>query len=416
MNIDITTKANQTFYTLKTGHKDLVTGMVMVPAGLRYQKFEDRILPAILLPMLTRSSKNRSEDQIGFELESKGIKTSSFNTPSFIGMNFTCRKGDLDKTLAVLAEMMQKPALKEDEFNSLKARLHASIQMDTDEPKILAGVAFCQALFGAESINAVDHPDTELALLEGLTIEQVRKFHASFDCTQNASWVAAGDIYQETFTSLVEKHFKPTHSKTLDIKRSYVAGKPRKHNKVHIPVPAKQSVHLLIGQSLDIDIHHADYWPLRLAVDALGGSFSARLMRTVRDEDGLTYSVGAMMGGFNIGEKGYWRVFGAFSPKLLDKGIASITKQLKIWYKDGITQEELDERKKGMIGRYKVGNNAVRALVGHLPRFIEQGFGAEELVHYPTRIESVTLEQVNAVIKQYIDLDQLLQVTSGTLD
>ena len=89
-------------------------------------------------------------------------------------------------------------------------------------------------------------------------------------------------------------------------------------------MPAKQSVSLRMGQVIDIDIHHPDYMPLRLALDALGGSFSARLMRTVRDEDGLTYSVGSMLRGFAQGEVGSWFIYGAFSPKLLDKGIQSI--------------------------------------------------------------------------------------------
>ncbi|GIS56662.1 MAG: hypothetical protein CM1200mP1_06000 [Candidatus Neomarinimicrobiota bacterium] len=38
-----------------------------------------------------------------------------------------------------------------------------------------------------------------------------------------------------------------------------------------------------------------------LGIYILGGNFSARLMQTVRDEQGLTYGIGSSIGGSNFG-------------------------------------------------------------------------------------------------------------------
>ena len=41
----------------------------------------------------------------------------------------------------------------------------------------------------------------------------------------------------------------------------------------------------------------------------LGGNFSARLMQTVRDEQGLTYNIQSLVGGVDNGNDGYWVIW-----------------------------------------------------------------------------------------------------------
>ena len=133
--------------------------------------------------------------------------------------------------------------------------------------------------------------------------------------------------------------------------------------------------------------------PLKLAIDALGGSFSARLMRTVRDEDGLTYSVGSRLEGFGKSEAGAWHVYGEFSPKLLDQGITSIQKQLKDWKQHGIGQAELGERSQGAIGRYLVAQS-VPAELYLMSCFLSNGFGADRVIQYPKRLELLLIRLI----------------------
>lgn len=49
---------------------------------------------------------------------------------------------------------------------------------------------------------------------------------------------------------------------------------------------------VIVGIPLDAGItDSADYWPLRLAVQALGGYFGSRLMQNIREDKGYTYGI-----------------------------------------------------------------------------------------------------------------------------
>ena len=106
-------------------------------------------------------------------------------------------------------------------------------------------------------------------------------------------------------------------------------------------------------------------------------------------------------------------VFASFSPKLLEKGIASIHKQLKIWMK-GLTEAELNERKQGMIGKHTVMLSDAQVLKTAIANNIEKGHDTDYIYTFIDKVEAVTLDQVNAVIKKYIHLDQLLSVSAGS--
>ncbi len=415
MNIDISTQNGSTFYTLKTNHKGFIEGVYMIAAGQTYLKHAHRHLPAAFASMVCRSTQTSTEEVVNERLEGKGIQLSTTVNCDYLIYSFTCRSEDLEELVEILAEQIQQPALKVDEWEALRSRMLASLQMQADNTDQVANIVFSRDIFTEESLNYQDTPEESIKTLKAMSVEQIRAYHASFNPAEGI-WVAAGDVDQEQLKSAVQKHLKSTVKHTLSKQYSPKATKSRSSKVKHTEMPAKQSVSLRMGQVIDIDIHHPDYMPLKLALDALGGSFSARLMRTVRDEDGLTYSVGSMLRGFAQGEVGSWFIYGAFSPKLLDKGIQSIQKQLKLWKKSGISQAELDERKQGLIGRYLVAQSAPSKIVSDLAGFIANGFGSDELIAYPKRIEAVSLQQVNSVIDRYIDLDKITIHTAGTKD
>lgn len=385
----------------------------MIAAGQTYLKHAHRHLPAAFASMVCRSTQNNTEEVVNERLEGKGIHLSSTVNCDYLIYSFTCRTEDLDELVEILADQIQKPALKVDEWEALRSRMLASLQMQADNTDQVANIEFSRDIFAEESLNYQDTSEESIQAFQSMSVEQIKAYHASFNPAEGI-WIAAGDVDQHQLQQSVQKHLKSTVKHTLTKQYSPKATKSRVHKTKHTEMPAKQSVSLRMGQVIDIDIHHPDYMPLRIALDALGGSFSARLMRTVRDEDGLTYSVGSLLRGFGQGEVGAWFIYGAFSPKLLDKGIKSIQKQLKLWKKSGVSQDELDERKQGLIGRYLVAQSAPSKIVTDLAGFISNGFGSDELIAYSKRIEAVSLQQVNTVIEQYIDLDKVMIHTAGT--
>ena len=88
-------------------------------------------------------------------------------------------------------------------------------------------------------------------------------------------------------------------------------------NTNYISMKDKTSSDLLYGIALDINEDSPEFLPLSVATRALGGSFTARLMRKVRVEDGLTYGVYSSITGTTNKSPGAWIAYGTYSPDLL---------------------------------------------------------------------------------------------------
>ena len=81
----------------------------------------------------------------------------------------------------------------------------------------------------------------------------------------------------------------------------------------------------------------------------------------------------------------------------------------------GVTATELGERKQNLVGTFEVSLSTTRGIAAALLAAIERGYDARWLDEYPQRIKALTLEQVNAAIKQYVDPTRLVVVEAGSV-
>jgi zinc protease len=176
----------------------------------------------------------------------------------------------------------------------------------------------------------------------------------------------------------------------------------------------KTSVSVVFGQASGLRYSDPDYVAVRTATSILGSDFTSRLVAIVRDTEGLTYGIRANLAHDTFGE-GDWRITATFAPELLNKGIESTTKQLKSWYEQGVTAEELAKRKTNLVGRFKVGLASTDGMADSLLLSVNRGVGPEWLDKYPAKINALALTDVNNAIKKHLNPDEMLLVKAGTI-
>jgi zinc protease len=178
-------------------------------------------------------------------------------------------------------------------------------------------------------------------------------------------------------------------------------------------LPDKPSLDVRWGITTGITRTDPDYLPLAIGTSVLGGSFSARLMSTVRDEEGLTYGIHAYTDGDRLTD-GFWQIQATFAPGLLAKGITSTEHELEKWVEEGITKEELEIQKDMQSGVFKVALSTSDGMAGQLLAFLERGYGPERMDEHPQLVRAVKLDEVNDAIRKYIKLDDIVVVKAGT--
>jgi len=413
MNIQTINTEHSTYHILKTSHEGFITGVCLIEGGSFHAEYAQRALPGIMASMLGLGTENKSEEQINEMLESRGVELGISSTPEYLSVSFTCLSKDIETVIKLVIEQVTQPRFDKEAFDNLKSRALTKYRALKDDTAFQAAAMFSHLVYPPKHVSRSDMPEEIVKLLEDLNLKSLKDYHQEYSSILHPKWIVVGDVDAENIVNFCES-VKPANVKHISMKREVLSALPIQPNMKKIVVKDKKSVDLRMGHAIDIDVHHPDYLPLCLAIDALGGSFSARLMRTVRDEDGLTYNVGSHLGGFAPHHHGHWCVYASFSPKLLDKGIMSIKKQLSIWMK-GLTEEELSERKQGMIGKHTVMLSDAQVLAHKLAANVEKGYDIDYLYTFSEKVEAITLDQVNQVIKKYIFIDKLSCVYAGSV-
>lgn len=180
-------------------------------------------------------------------------------------------------------------------------------------------------------------------------------------------------------------------------------------------IPSKQNIDFSIGAPIPFTLHHPDYIPLSFALAVLGkwGGFAGRLMSTVREKEGLTYGIYSGLEGFTGAEQGYWRIMTFFSPEKALQGLTSTFREITKLYKHGITEDEFSKFKVVLSTGQVLLNDSVMSLMNDLHAYHVHGFTLVEMKEHKNKINSITIKEVNEVIKKYLNPKTLVISGAG---
>ena len=400
--------------TLKTSIKDVVTIRGVVGAGDVYNPAENSAIADLTAGMLDKGTVKHDKFDLAGLLEEVGA-TITFSTGSHT-LNFSakCLRKDLPLVLGLLAEQLRTPRFDAGEFAKLKKQLVGRYKRQLEDTDFRGENAFDRAIFPAGHPNRPPADDKYLADIEAATLEQLKAFHAANYGPAVARLVAVGDVDDAAIDRTLGEAFagwaggKPFPAAP----KPAPAASPRIEK---VMMPGKTSVTFVMGQPSGLRYHDADYQPLNLATAVLGsGFFSARLLDIIRNQEGLTYGIGAALADDTYTD-GAWRIHATFAPELLEKGTASTLRELKRFADQGLTAEELKTFKVTLTGSYKVTLATTGGLASSLLNALQRGYGPEWVDEYPRRLQALTLEQVNAAIKKYVAPEKMVTVLAGTL-
>ena len=348
-------------------------------------------------------------------MESVGAELSFSSTRYHTNFTGFCLKNNLGTVISLLSEQLMAPSFSSSELSTLQSRVCGNLERDKENTKKLAMIHFLRTLFPKNHPNYQETVNEPIDLVNKITKEDLFAFHREQYGLGSLKIAVAGDLNPEDFNKQMLDSIKGWNIKDSSIPKLIEKAHETKEGSETIQVQDKTSSDLYIGQSIGIDREHKDYYALMLGIYILGGNFSARLMQTVRDKQGLTYGIGSSISGVSFGADGYWSIWGTFSPDIIKKGIAATKEQIDLWFNKGVTQEELSAKKTTISGSYKVSMDSTGGLAAKILSNAEQGRELTYLDEYPKIIESISLSEVNSAIKKYVNPNKLYMVSAGTL-
>ena len=402
--------------TMKTGVKDVVTIAGSFLGGDIYSPQANMMIADLTASMLDKGTINKSKFEISDKLETVSASISFSSGQQNVRFNAKCLKGDVPLVLGLLAEQLREPAFNKEDLKTLKTRLVGNLKRDKENTQKQAGGAFLRKLYPKDHPNFSYKIDDRIKMVNYIDSASLKNFHKTYYGLGNMTIVAVGDVNGEEFSAEISKVFNGWKTSPLEKKESSFTANQISAESEYVTIRDKTSADIYIGLPIGIDRNHDDYYPLMFGTYILGGNFSARLMQTVRDEQGLTYNIQSWVGGVDNGNDGYWLIGGSFAPTMVDKGRDAAIEQLNKWLVGGVTQAEVDAKKSTITGSYKVGLATTRGLAGQILTNAERGRPNSYLDDFPKLINALTVDQVNNVIQKYINNEKLIFIAAGSLD
>ena len=402
-------------YVMPTGAKDVVTISGSMLGGSIHCTSTNSKTAALVTSMLDKGTEKKDKYEISETLESVGAELSFSSTRYHTHFTGFCLKNNLDTVVSLLSEQLMTPSFSSSELSTLQSRICGNLERDKENTKKLAMIHFLRTLFPSNHPNYRETVDESIDLVNKITKQDLFAFHKEQYGLGSIKIAATGDLNPEDFNGRMLEAIRGWTNKKIEIPKLVKKAREPKEGNETIMVQDKTSADLYIGQSIGIDREHEDYYALMLGVYILGGNFSARLMQTVRDKQGLTYGIGSSISGVSFGADGYWSIWGTFAPDIIKKGIVATKEQVDLWFKKGVTEEELSAKKTTISGSYKVSMDSTAGLAAKILSNAEQGRTLSYLDDYPKIIESVSLSDVNMAIQKYVNPNKLYMVSAGTL-
>ena len=375
---------------------------------------EELLLQHLVVSMLDKGAGTLDRFAVAEILENKGAELAFSADVLRIGFSGRALKKDVTEVLGLTALQLREPLLAEEELAKAKDRISAAIKRSMESTGAQASRALRRRIYGTSHPNYVQEFEEQLEQLQCLAIDDVRTYHAAHFGANACTLVVVGDVDEKAVGEAVENHFErwPSHD-ALPI----FAETPEQHapGSSTVVIPDKENVDVRLGHALAIRRDDPDYIPTFLANFALGGNFSARLMQTIRDEMGLTYGIGSSLTGISTEYDGHWQVAVTLSREYVQRGIEETIKQIHRFVADGVTPEELDEKKTTVTGAFRVGLATTSGLAHTLLTSVEHGFEMAYLDEFSARVESVSVGEVNTAIAKAFVPDSLHITLAGNI-
>jgi zinc protease len=375
------------------------------PAGL--------LLLQLTAALLVCGSRQHDEFEIAARLEDRGASLSIDAEPGRIAFSACARSADLPAIVALLAECLREPRFAEEAFEAARMRMIAELRAQAADPALRASLALSRMLYPPSHLRHEPETAQAIALLEGFTVDDVRRCHRDHIGANALRIAVAGNVDGETLAAEAARAFagwpaSPQTSATVE--SAMPATTP---HETRIAAPDSGHFHVALGHRLSLRCDHPDYMALWLTNHILGAGFASRLVVAVRERLGLSYSIRSQLIKPDPGFDGHWQVDLSLGADALDAGLAATRAEIARFVDAGVDADELQRRRREAIGAFRISLATLSGLSETVLFGAERGWDAHYPQAFPQRLEAIDPAWLRRVIAEQLRPAELRTAIAG---
>lgn len=366
---------------------------------------------AFLAAMMNEGTTNMTGIQLENKLKELGSTISFGSGEQNFSCYVECFKDSFKQTMAVLEDMFYNPAYNEKDFKLNKKAILGSIENNNFSASSFGSKNFRRFLYGED--NPIGQTSlSEWSAANKITIEDAKNYKANFLSPNLTTISVVGDVDEKTVTEGLS-FFKKWENKNLSVPTFNNFPKMEKTQIYMVNQDYAKQTNLMMGyRTIPVDID-GDFFKATVMNFALGGAFNSRLNLNLREDKGWTYGIrsGFSSGGQNV--PGLFIVSAGIRATATDSAITEIFKEIRNYVEKGITDDELDFTKKALLGSEALDYESPFAKLGFLAQIVQWNLEGNYNAKRAEIIKNLTKEDINALAKKYLSLDNMIIVCVG---
>ena len=360
---------------------------------------------ALLSSMLGKGSKAIAKDDFDEEVDYLGARVNIGSSSAFA----SSLSRYFPRVLTLMADAALNPNFLQEEFDKEKEKLIEGIK--SDENSVSAAARRVESLI----TYGKNHPSGEFIREEtvnNVQLSDVERFYTKNFTPQNAYLIIIGDVDFKTVKKQVTGLFKGWKGKVV-MRESFPAAQNASGLEINfVDMPNAVQSEVSVDFTTEIKKTDADYFPIILANNILGGGGQARLFLNLREDKGYTYGSYSSVS-TNKYRRSRMRAYASVRNAVTDSSVVELVKEIEKIRELPVSQAELDQAKAKYVGDFVLALERPSTIAQYALSILIEGLPNDFYSTYLQKINAVSIEDIQRVTQKYFHLNNARIFVTG---
>ena len=389
-------------------HMRSVSMGAWVNSGSRDEPESENGLSHFVEHMVFKGTTTRSAQDIAREVDGIGGNLDAFTGKETVCFNIKVLDEHTPEALDVLSDLVLHPNFSQSDLEREQGVILEEIKMDEDNPDYLIHETFTQKFWP-------NHPLGRSILGTAKTVSSfdrdvVFSHHTRRFTPAGMVFSAAGNLDHDNFLKMVEAKFGALRAQDL-----HQSSEDAPVTKPHITLRKKKAleqVQMCLGMPAP-QVNDPDRFGLYILNSILGGGMSSRLFESIRENQGLAYSIYSEMNPFR--DSGSLMIYAGMSLDKTERVLELTLAELRRLKEETVTEAELKRAKDQMKSNIVLGLESSSSRMSNLARqqmYFGRFFAVDEVV---SEIDRVTTDEVQRLANHLFRQELIALTLLGNL-
>ncbi len=380
-----------------------ITVALGIKAGSALEPKDKLGLSEMTADMLNEGTTSKKSKEIADETDfiGGGLKAvSDFDFTIVSGSALSKYSGRL---VDLLSDIVFHPTFPEEELTLAKTNLTQALAMKRSEPDFLVEERFNKVVFG-------DHPYSVVAptpaTIDRIARKDLQEFHDTHYLPNEATLVVVGDFQQNQIKDLIQSEFGD-HWKSGTMPTAEMPQLPKQTGRkiylVNRPGSVQSSIKL---GNVGISKTDADYFPMSIANQILGGAAHSRLFLNIREQKGYTYGAYSSIAAHR--QPGAFAAEAEVRTEVTAPSLEEFLYELNRIRDVKVSDKELKDAKSYLVGSFQLGLETQSGLAQRLLELKLYDLPDNYLETYADKVMAVNPDDIRRVARKLIDENNIV--------